>query len=129
MKNNTNISDAELEVMKIIWKYSEITSNKIIEQLESKSKWKPNTIKTLINRLLNKDAISFRKDGKEYYYHSLISEDDYINEESKSFLNKIFNGSINSMVSNFVNNKKLSCEEIEELKDILNKSNSDSSNK
>ncbi len=129
MKNNISISDAELEVMKIIWRTSEITANRIIEKLENKSRWKPNTIKTLINRLLKKDIISFRKDGKEYYYHALISENDYINEESKSFLNKIFNGSINSMVLNFVNNKKLSNDEIEELKGILTKSSNSSSEK
>lgn len=121
MKEIPSISDSELTIMKIIWKKPNITANKIIEQLEDKIQWKPNTVKTLINRLLNKKVISFNKEGKEYYYYALVEEESYINEESSSFLNKIFNGSVSSMVLNFVKNKKISDEEIEELKDILNK--------
>ncbi|OAA84051.1 BlaI/MecI/CopY family transcriptional regulator [Clostridium ljungdahlii] len=121
MKQISSISDAELTIMKIIWKYPNITANKIIEQLSDKTKWKPNTVKTLINRLLKKNVIGFNKEGKEYYYYAIVQEKSYINAESNSFLNKIFNGSVISMVLNFVDNKKLSENEIKELKDILNK--------
>ncbi|BAH05405.1 hypothetical protein CKR_0354 [Clostridium kluyveri NBRC 12016] len=114
------ISDAELEIMKIIWKSPNITANKIIEKLKGKTEWKPNTIKTLINRLLNKGAIDFQKEGKEYYYYNLINEEEYKISESKSFLNKIFNGSLNLMLMNFIKTKNLSEKDIEELKKILN---------
>lgn len=121
MKEVLGISDSELEVMKIIWENPDITANKIIGILENRVEWKPNTIKTLINRLLKKNAIGFNKEGKEYYYYALVDKDIYINAESESFLQRIFNGSINSMVLNFVKNKKMSDEDIEELKSILNK--------
>lgn len=121
MNGNLSISDAELEVMKIIWKNPNVTANSIIDELESKTDWKPNTVKTLINRLLKKKVISFNKKGKEYYYYALLEEKTYMNAESESFLKKLFNGSINSMVLDFVKSKKLSKKEIEELKDILNK--------
>lgn len=121
MDENLSISDAELEVMKIIWKNPNVTANSIIDELESKTDWKPNTVKTLINRLLKKKVISFNKKGKEYYYYALLEEKTYMNAESESFLKKLFNGSINSMVLDFVKSKKLSKKEIEELKDILNK--------
>lgn len=121
MKEIPSISDSELTIMKIIWKKPNITANNIIEQLEDKTEWKPNTVKTLINRLLNKKAIGFNKEGKEYYYYALVEEESYINAESSSFLNKVFNGSVSSMVLNFVKNKKISDKEIEELKDILDK--------
>lgn len=121
MKEVLGISDSELEIMKIIWENPDITANKIIGILEDKVEWKPNTIKTLINRLLKKNAIGFNKEGKEYYYYALVDKDIYINAESESFLQRIFNGSINSMVLNFVKNKKMSDEDIEELKSILNK--------
>jgi len=121
MNEKLSISDAELEVMKIIWKNPNVTANSIIDELESKTDWKPNTVKTLINRLLKKKVISFNKKGKEYYYYALLEEKTYMNAESESFLKKLFNGSINSMVLDFVKSKKLSKKEIEELKDILNK--------
>jgi BlaI family penicillinase repressor len=121
MNKVPSISDAELEIMKIIWKNSHITANNIVQQLQDKTDWKPNTVKTLINRLLKKNVIDFNKEGKEYYYYALVEEQSYINAESSSFLKKVFNGSINSMIINFVNSKKISEKEIEELKDILNK--------
>ena len=117
------ISNAEWEVMKIIWSYSEITSINIIQELQDKSQWKPATVKSLINRLLNKNAIGFNKSGNEYLYFPLISEDECIKLESHSFINKVFNGSIKSMLLTFVESKEISETDIEDLKNILNQSN------
>ena len=119
MKELPKISDSEWEIMKIIWQNDSITSTKIINELQEKTNCKSSTIKTLINRLLNKEAISFTKKGKEYYYFSIVSEEECIKKESKSFLSKVFNGSLNSMVVNFVKSQKLTKTEIDELKSIL----------
>lgn len=116
------ISNAEWEIMKIIWSNYEITSAKIIQALKNKSKWKATTVKSLINRLLNKKAISFTKLGSEYFYYPLVSEDECIKSESKSFINRVFNGSINSMLITFVESKQISERDIDDLKNILNKS-------
>lgn len=120
MKNLPKISDSEWEVMKIIWSKEEATANEIIDNLKGKQEWKNTTIKSLINRLLNKEAIGFRKNGKEYFYYPLISEEECIKEESQSFLKKVFNGSLNEMVLNLVKSEKLTQEDINELRDILN---------
>ena len=125
MKKMPQITEAEYEVMKIIWQNDSIPSTKIINELQEKTNWKASTIKTLINRLLNKEAISFTKKGKEYYYFSIVSEEECIREESESFLNKVFNGSLNSMVVNFVKSQKLTKDEIDELRAILNNSHSE----
>ncbi|MBW6411192.1 BlaI/MecI/CopY family transcriptional regulator [Clostridium weizhouense] len=123
MDNIPKISNAEWEVMKVIWNCPEITSVNIIRELKDRVEWKPSTIKSLINRLLNKNVIGFKKLSNEYLYFSLISEDECIKEESKSFINKVFNGSVKSMLLNFVESKEISETDIEELKDILKQSN------
>ena len=110
-----NISESELEVMKVLWKVNQATSSEIIENLKDKSEWKPKTIQTLITRLVSKEFINVDKSNKKSY----IYEHDYKNYASKSFLEKLYNGSINKMVLSFVKDNKLSKEEIEELKDIL----------
>lgn len=120
MSEIPKISEAEWQILKIIWNKPNITSTQIIKELENKEDWKASTIKSLINRLLNKDAISFEKSGKEYLYYAIIAEDECVIKESKSFLNRVFDGSINSMLLNFVKSEKLSQSEIEELKNILN---------
>lgn len=116
------ISEAEWEIMNLIWKNKRITSNEIIEKLKARKEWKGTTVKTLINRLLKKEAISFDKNGKEYFYFATIEKEECIKEESETFINRFFNGSINSMLLNFVKSEKLSNEEINELQEILNKS-------
>ncbi|MBC8060547.1 MAG: BlaI/MecI/CopY family transcriptional regulator [Clostridiaceae bacterium] len=116
------ISNAEWEVMKIIWNHSEITSINIIQELKDKAAWKPATVKTLINRLLNKNAIGFNKSGTEYIYFPLLAEEECIKSESQSFINRVFNGSMKSMLLNFVESKEISEMDINELKNILNQS-------
>ena len=115
-----NISESELEVMKVLWKVNQATSSEIIENLKDTSEWKPKTIQTLITRLVSKEFINVDKSNKKsYIYSANINEHDYKNYASKSFLEKLYNGSINKMVLSFVKDNKLSKEEIEELKDIL----------
>lgn len=121
MSKLPKISDAEWEVMKIVWFKGEVTSNEIIESLKGRQKWKNTTVKSLINRLLNKEAIGFKKNGKEYFYYSLVSEEECVKEESQSFLKRVFNGSLNDMVLNLVKSEELTKEDINELRDILNK--------
>jgi BlaI family transcriptional regulator, penicillinase repressor len=120
MSKLPRISDAEWEVMKIIWRLEEVTSSEVIDNLKDKQNWKNTTIKSLISRLLNKEAIGFKKVGKEYFYFPLVSEEECIKEEMESFLNKVFNGSLNSMLLSFIKSNNLTKEEIRELKDALN---------
>jgi len=117
-----NITNAEWEIMKIIWINPEISSINIIRELKGKSDWKPATVKTLINRLLTKNAIGFNKVGYEYLYFPLVSEDECIKLESKSFIKRVFNGSIKSMILTFAQSEEISETDIEELKNILEKS-------
>lgn len=114
------ISEAEWQIMKLIWKNSGATAGEIIEEISVNSDWKIATIKSLINRLLKKEAIGFEKRGREYFYYPLVLESECIKEESKSFINRFFNGSINSMLVNFVKDETLTKDEIKELRDILN---------
>jgi BlaI family penicillinase repressor len=116
------ISNAEWEVMKIIWNHSEIASNNIIQELKDKSEWKRTTVKSLINRLLKKNAIGFNKVGNEYLYFSLVLESECIKLESDSFINRVFNGSIQSLLLSFVDSEEISESDISELKKILNHS-------
>lgn len=120
MKENIQISEAELEVMKLLWKNEKMTSPEIVEELLKTSEWKDKTILTLINRLVKKGAVNAEKEsGKAFLYSANINEDEYKQEQSNSLINKLFNGSISLMMSNFVKSNNISNEDIEELKRIL----------
>ncbi len=123
MKEIPKISNSEWEVMKIIWSHDEISSINIIQNLKDNSQWKPSTVKSLINRLLNKKAIGFNKLGNEYLYFPLVLEAECVKLESKSFVNRVFNGSIKSMLLTFAESNEITETDIAELKDILTQSN------
>jgi BlaI family penicillinase repressor len=114
------ISEAELEVMKILWETDHATSTQIVDKFDGKSDWKPKTIHTLITRLVGKGAITAKKiDGKSYIYSTNISEAEYKSYASNSFLQKVYNGSINLMLASFIKEQKLTKKELEELRNML----------
>ena len=116
MNKIPDISEAEHQVMKVIWKVNPITGMAIIKELMEITDWKPNTIKTFINRLLNKGAIGYEKSGRGYSYYPIIEEIDFMKSESRLFLKRIFGGSLKPMLATMVENEDLSLEDVEELK-------------
>jgi BlaI family penicillinase repressor len=121
VKKMPKISDAEWQVMKVIWEREPVTSSDIVEMLKPVTKWSPTTIYTLINRLVNKKAVSIEEGTSPYVCRTLISREEIRMEESRSFLRKVFDGSLNLMLANFVEEQGLSEKEIDELKSILEK--------
>ena len=113
------ISDAELEVMKVVWEKKEVTSIEIIKQLDDFN-WNDNTVRTLINRLISKKAVGIsKKEGKTYTYVPLIRENEYKLKRSKNFIKQFYNGSVNDMLVNFVDNNEISKDQLQSLIDRI----------
>ena len=121
MSDLPQISEAEFEVMKIVWKYAPINTNEITEKLTKTTTWSPKTIQTLIKRLVTKGALTYEKESRVFVYSPLIKESEYIGQESSSFLKRFYNGKISSMVSAYIENDKLSAAEIVTLRSLLSK--------
>ena len=121
MKSLPQISEAEFEVMKIIWKHAPISTNEITDKLTQTTKWSPKTIQTLIKRLVTKGALSYEKQSRVFVYTPLIEEKEYIGQESRSFLKRFYDGNITAMVSAYMQDDKLSESEIDTLRTLLSK--------
>ena len=121
MNNLPQISEAEFEVMKIVWKHAPISTNEITDQLLQTTSWSPKTIQTLIKRLVNKGALTYDKQSRVFVYTPLVEENEYIGQESNSFLKKFYNGDITAMLSAYIENDKLSETEIDTLRALLSK--------
>jgi BlaI family penicillinase repressor len=119
MSEPPHISEAEWEVMKICWSKSSITAQEVVDALAVKHEWHPKTVKTLLNRLVKKSALGYKKAGRAYLYTPLVAEKDCVTAESKSFLDRVFGGSLQPMLAHFVESRKLSPKEIAELKSLL----------
>ncbi len=118
------ISDAELEIMKIIWgNRSEVTwFSDIMDGLVARGRpCQKNTLIVLLSRLMNKGFLSARKIGRRNEYTTLISETEYQTAQTRTFLDKIYEGSAKGLVSNLIMGDLLADEEYEELKRLLEK--------
>ena len=115
------ISEAEFEVMKIVWKYAPVSTNEVTEKLTQTTNWNPKTIQTMLKRLAAKKAITYEKQGRVFVYTPLILETEYIRQKSNSFLKRYYNGNLSSMLSAYLDNDRLSEAEIDELRSLLSK--------
>ncbi|MGG1680193.1 BlaI/MecI/CopY family transcriptional regulator [Neobacillus sp. NRS-1170] len=120
-KIDCKISDAEWIVMKVLWEEAPLTAAKIIEALSSNTEWSPKTIHSLISRLVKKGALGVNKEMPQYEFYPLVDKRDVILEETRSFIQKVFDGSLHLMLANFIKDEKISEKEIEELQRLLDK--------
>ena len=119
MSKLPQISEAEFEVTKVIWKYAPISTNEVTEKLTQTTDWSPKTIQTMLKRLVTKKALTYEKQSRVFVYTPLVPETEYIRQESNSFLNKYYNGNIVSMLTSYLEDDKLSKTELDTLRHLL----------
>jgi BlaI family penicillinase repressor len=118
----SRISEAEWKVMKVLWASKDpLAAYDIIQVLAQIEDWKPETVKTLLNRLVKKGALGYKKYKNLYLYYALASETDCIRAESETFLARFFDGALEPMLAHFVEEHPLTPVQIRELKKILDK--------
>ena len=119
MRRTPRISEAEWEVMKVLWENSPLTANEIVETLSKRTRWQRETIRTLINRLVQKKAVGFEKQGRQHHYHPIVAEADCVKAETRSLLKRLRVGAVEPMLAALVEEQPLSEEQIARLKEIL----------
>lgn len=127
MKTNISISESEWVVMKIVWNEPPKTLQDILSSLRNTG-WSTTTIQTYLARLVKKGALTTERQGKGYLYYPAVSESDCQLAESKTFLSRVYDGSLSQMVKGFVRSGSLSEDELSELKKFIieqEKSNAD----
>ena len=119
MKKLPKISEAEWMVMSVLWAKSPLTANEVVERLSGKTHWKPKTVKTLIDRLVKKGAVKFEKEGRRHKYSPAVGRAECVATERKSFLKRVYGGTMKPMLAAFLEDADLSADDIAELKEIL----------
>lgn len=114
-----DISNAEFDVLNVIWDDYPTTANDIISRLNQRKEWHPKTVKTLLGRLVKKEVLSFEKQQRKYLYSPLVEREEYTKKETNHFVRRLFNGKIAPMVAGFANQNSLSKQDIDELKSLI----------
>lgn len=129
------ISDAEWEVMKVVWDHGPLTAGDVVRHLSDlrasggaaggggagEPAWAPRTIKTLLSRLVKKRAVEVKTspDGKKFLYRARVSREECVRRESRSFISRVFDGSVAPALLHFLQGARLSREDIQKLRDTL----------
>ena len=113
------ISGAESQVMEALWRRSPLTAEEIFAEVGQAQGWAEATLKTLLNRLLNKSVVSAEKDGRRYLYRPLVARDEYVEAESQGLLDRLFGGQLAPLVAHYAQHRALSPAEVTRLKKLI----------
>ncbi|MBS6396002.1 MAG: BlaI/MecI/CopY family transcriptional regulator [Clostridiales bacterium] len=119
MKALPQISEAEYEVMKVVWAYAPISTNDVTRHLTGTTDWSPKTIQTMLKRLADKGALTYEKQGRLFVYSPLVDQKEYVEQKSHSFLKRYYQGDLTAMVSAYLEEDRLSAEDILTLRNLL----------
>jgi BlaI family penicillinase repressor len=120
MTHIPKITETEWEVMRVVWAKHPITAAQVIEKLSrSDSTWHPKTARTLFARLVRRKALAFESQGRAYAYKPLVTERECIAAVSESFVQRVLGGTLTPLLAHFVQTRRLSKKELEELRSLL----------
>lgn len=125
MEKKVRLSASEWKIMSLLWENEPMTIMQITAALNDETGWTKHTVITLLKRMEEKNAVSFEQVKNTKHYHTLIKRDDVAVSETRSFLHRLFRGSIGMMVNSMIRQNALSKEDIDELYDILKNAESD----
>ena len=117
----SDISKAEFEVLDALWEQHPATAKDLVERLNQHKPWHDKTVKTLLNRLVKKEAVSFEKVQRSYLYSPLLERESYTQTEGQSLIERLFSGRVSPLIASFAKNKNLEKDDIDELKQIIAK--------
>ncbi len=113
------ISEAESLVMEVLWQKHPLAAEDVVAALARTQHWQEATIKTLLNRLLNKGAIEAAKEGRRYLYSPVLERESWVLEESQGLLQRLFDGRVAPLVAHFGERGRISAEDLAELKRLI----------
>ena len=114
-----NISDGEWKLMKLLWESAPRTIGEMVNALESDTGWSKTTVFVMLNRLIAKGAVRMEDGARAHLYYPAVTREEIAEEETESFLSRVYDGSVGMMVSALAERKALSKREIDELRLIL----------
>lgn len=113
------ISDAEHTVMEVLWEESPLSAQDVSERVPAERDWSANTVKTLLGRLLAKNAIAHEEDGRRYLYRPIVAREDYVTGESRRLMDRLFGGKLTPLVAHLAERDELTAQDIAEIEALL----------
>ena len=114
-----SISEAEAVVMDVLWRQAPRSAEEILAEVGPTQAWQEGTVKSLLNRLLKKKAVKAERDGRRYLYAPRLTREQYVSQESKGLIDRLFDGRVAPLVAHFSEQRKLSRRDVADLRKLL----------
>jgi len=118
-----SVSPAEWEIMKVLWDHGAMAARDVIARLPEGHGWADKTVKTLLSRLVAKGALDYEQIGNSYLYRPACTRDEVTREEVRSFVSRVLDGSLSPVLAHFIEEQKLSDQDLKQLQQLLDKAN------
>jgi predicted transcriptional regulator len=119
VKMTERISDAEHTVMEVLWDTSPLSAQEVAERVPVERGWSANTVKTLLGRLLAKNVIAHKEEGRRYLYRPLVERADYVAGESRRLMDRLFGGRLTPLVAHLAERDEITEQDIAEIEALL----------
>jgi predicted transcriptional regulator len=119
MSKQHDITDAERQIMQVLWQQHPLSSREIIAAVEQRTGWNPKTVQTLIGRLHDKGILHRQGEPRRYQYSPAVKEEAFLSQRSRQFVGELFGGRVSSLVACFAEQENISAEELAELKRVV----------
>ena len=119
MSEKQHITDAEWDVMQVVWSRGRVSAADVIGELAEEKAWNHRTVRTLLSRLVDKEIVTYEVDGNRYVYKAQVTRQSCVKSEGRSFVNKVFGGDVRSLLLHFVDDSGLDAEDLKKLREAL----------
>lgn len=113
------ISEAEHEVMEVLWREAPLGAAEVAERIEADRGWSINTVKTMLSRLLAKGVLAHEEEGRRYLYRPAVSREEFVTRESRRLLDRMFGGRLTPLVAHLAERDDLTAADIAEIEALL----------
>ena len=119
MAEAVELTEAEWQIMNLVWDRQPIMAQDVIGELAGPCEWSPATVRTMLHRLVKKGALQFTPERNRYWYRAAVRRADCVRRAARSFLDRVFSGEAAPLLAHFVRTTQFSPEELQELRNLL----------
>ena len=121
------MSDAEKEIMKLIWDNGgSIFISELLEKVEESGRgWKRTTVRTFLTRLMEKGLLTAVRRGKNCEYRAAVTEEEYLSGQARNFVDEVFGGNVKNLLASLLGQEKMGADDVKELQAFWEKCRKD----
>ena len=119
MTDDIRISEAELDIMAVVWAESPLSATDIAARAPARRAWSATTVKTMLSRLVDKGAMSAEAQGRRFLYRPLLERDRLAGTQAGQLVDRLFGGRVSPLVAHLAERRDIAPEDLAALEKLI----------